>query len=272
VTTVRIDVPDVSWEQWIMLRSDAHHDSVWCRRDIELAQLGRAGERRTWIIDAGDLFDGMQGRYDPRRSYEDVRPEDVGVDYYDRIVDHAAADYMPYRDNWLLFGQGNHETAVLRHTNHSLTTALHRALGAGHIGGYGGWVRFAFTVHGTKRSSLRLKYHHGAGGGGPVTRGVIQTNRQAVYLPDADIVLNGHTHDAWVLSIARERLNDAGRVTRDLVRFVRTPGYKDEYGSEFSVEHWMPPKPLGCVWLRMFVEDSMRGRIGVDVIEDITGG
>jgi hypothetical protein len=114
---------------------------------------------------------------------------------------------------------------------------------------------------------VRIKYHHGAGGGGPVTRGTIQTNRQAVYLPDAEICVNGHTHDSWILPIARERLSERGKVSRDLIWFVRTPGYKDEYadGSKgYHVERWAPPKPLGACWVRLFYRD---GGIGIDAVQ-----
>lgn len=273
VLIVRVPGVTASWEQWLLLRSDAHHDSPRCDRTLERKHLDKALVRGALILDFGDCLDAMQGRFDPRRNYDDVRPEDAGIDYYDRIVDHAAEDYRPYRDNWLLWGQGNHETSVLAHTNHDLTTALRRAVGAGYKGGYGGWVKFMFEINGTKRTSLNLKYHHGAGGGGPVTRGVIQTNRQAVYLPDADIVVNGHTHDSWIVSVARERLNIQGRVIRDIVRFIRLPGYKDDYGDGsggFHIERWGPPKPLGCCWIRLFCEDAQRSRIGIEAYEDIS--
>ena len=128
-----------------------------------------------------------------------------------------------------------------------------------------------FHIHKTVRKSRKLKYHHGSGGGGPVTKGVIQTNRQAVYLPDADIVVNGHTHDAWYVPIARERLSDKGVVYRDLLHFVRTPGYKDEYGDGsggYAIETWKPPKPLGAVWLRFFLASG--GDIDIEVIPAVT--
>jgi hypothetical protein len=251
------------FEQWVLLTADRHHDNPFCNRAFEKRHLDEALERKALILDFGDLFCAMQGKYDPRSSMDDIRPEDVGQDYLDRIVSHAARDYAPYAPNWLLMGWGNHETNIRKRHGTDLTSNLAHRMnvdhhGNVHIGGYGGWVRFMFTIQKTRRQSINLKYHHGAGGGGPVTRGVIQTNRQAVYLPDADIAVNGHTHDLWYMPIARERLSAQGKQYQDLLHFVRVPGYKDEYadGTQgFHIERWGAPKPIGAAWLRLFYED-----------------
>jgi len=143
--------------------------------------------------------------------------------------------------------------------------------------GSASWWYWEATIAG---HNLALAHHPGTnstrpwtqGGGGPVTRGVIQTNRQAVYLPDADIVVNGHTHDGWYVPIARERLTNMGRITRDIVHFVRTPGYKDEYNdgsSGYHIEKWGPPKPLGAAWLRFWF-DAATSRIEIEVISVVT--
>lgn len=246
------------WEQWFLLSSDRHHDNICCDRDLEKRHLEEVKERDALILDFGDLFCAMQGKYDPRASMDDIRPEDVGGDYLDRIVLHAAQDYGPYAANWLLLGKGNHESDIRYRNGVDLTSNLAHRLNieyGGHVyvGGYGGWVRFLFQSPDNRvRSALNLKYHHGSGGGGPVTRGVIQTARQAVYLPDADVVVNGHTHDSWLVPIARERLSAKGRVGRDVVYFVRVSGYKNEYGDGsggYHVERWGPPKPIGAMWM-----------------------
>lgn len=268
------------WEQWILLSSDRHHDSKWTDRDEEIKHLEQVKQRNAYIIDAGDMYDVMQGKFDPRRSYKDLRPEYTVENYLDEIVADAAKFYGPYADRFLVIGRGNHEQAVLKNNGVDLiSNTVHRLNGdyKGRIqaGFYGGWVLFRFTIHDTQRMSKRLKYFHGAGGGGPVTRGVIQTNRQAVYLPDADIVLNGHTHDAWYVPIARERMNDAGTIYQDLQHYVRTTSYKDEYqdgGDGWHVETWKPPKPIGAAWLRFYydpieTEKRKRAHIGIEVIQ-----
>lgn len=266
VIDIHFDRVGEGWRQTFMLRGDAHYDNVHCRQDIELRDLERAKELNAGIIDVGDLFCAMQGRGDPRSDYDSLRPEHKRSDYINALVEVAAKRYRPYAPLWWLLGKGNHETAVLKNKNVDLTSMLaydlNKAVDDAHesavqVGGYGGWVRFHFLMRKTVKQTVDLKYFHGAGGGGPVTRGVIDTNRQAVYLPDADIVVNGHVHDNYVLPVTRERFGTQGNITHDYLWFIRTPTYKDEYGDGsggFHIERGRPPKPVGCVFGEFFYE------------------
>lgn len=275
---VVVTFPDVNkdWEQWVLLRSDAHHDNVDCNRAMERKHLDKAVERNALIVDAGDVFCAMQGKFDPRSSKEDCRPEDQVDAYLDSIVRHAEEDYAPYIKNWLVIGQGNHETNVLKRHGVDLISNLVHGLnvkGANCFKGfYGGYVRFMFKIHKTGSICKNLKYFHGKGGSAPVTKGVIDTARQAEHLPDAHIVLNGHNHNEYILSTARERMTKRSGVGRDLIQFVRTPGYKDEYGDGargYGVELGGGPKPLGCAWMRFFLRDAHTKEIGVELTSDV---
>lgn len=274
VLTVRFGEVAQGWEQYLLLSSDRHHDSVRCDRALEKKHLDKALERKALILDGGDLFDAMQGKFDPRRSYSGLRPEYKVDTYLDEIVADAAKFFGPYAKNIVLLGRGNHDQGIVKNNGVDLISNLAHQLNTtygGNVaaGGYGGWVRFMFTIQKTRRISVNLKYFHGAGGGGPVTRGVIQTNRQAVYLPDADIVMNGHTHDAWVVPISRERISQQGKIFQDKSWYIRTPTYADDYGDGaggWHVERWGAPKPKGCVWVRLFYDD---GAIGIEPVLDV---
>ncbi len=271
--TIREDAPS-GWEQYVLLMSDNHHDSPLCDRKLEEKHLKEAQAKGAWILQAGDLFDAMQGRKDPRSSYDNLDPALKGDDYLDRLVRFNGEFLAPYADNILMIGRGNHETSALKHYGVDLTSNLVYRMRSEYksqvvAGGYGGWVRFLFTMDKTKRASLNLKYFHGAGGGAPVTRGIIATNRQAVYLPDADIVWNGHNHEGYVTMIQRERISNAGKQYQDVQWHVRTPGYLNSYrdgSGGWAVEQGMAPTPLGCVWLRLFREGD---RIRVNAIQDV---
>jgi predicted phosphodiesterase len=274
VQTIYFDDVKSGWEQWVLLISDQHHDAIDCNRKLEKEHLELALERDALIVSAGDTFDMMQGKYDPRKSYAGMRPEYLmemisrgNEAYFDIITKDAIEFYKPYARLFAVIGRGNHDTSIEQHNGVSpvsnLVYGLNDTMQGTHriqAGGYGGWVKFNFSSNGGKsnRSSMRLKYFHGNGGDAPVTRGMIQTARQAVFLPDADVVLNGHNHQSYLTSIARERLNDAGKIRFDVVDYVRTPGYSQGYGdgnSGFSAEK-LSPKPIGCVWMRLFCNDG----------------
>ena len=256
VCTVRCEVK-AGWEQWFLLRSDVHHDNPECDQKLERRHLEEAKSRHAGIIDAGDLFCAMQGKFDKRADKSKLREEHQSGDYFDALVRTAAEFYLPFAKNFVVIGRGNHETAVIKRHETDLTGRLVERINTNagtelQAGGYGGWVRFLLT-RGRHRCSRLLHYYHGTGGGGPVTRGVIQTNRLAVMHPDPQIVLTGHTHDQWIVPIARQRLSDAGVPYHDEQIHVRTPGYKDGWGDGyggFEVEKMLGPKPKGAAWLR----------------------
>lgn len=255
VVTVRMDGKCGS--RWrFLLRSDAHHDNPKCDWKLEKKHLDEAKATGAGIIDAGDLFCAMQGKWDKRADKSAIRPEHNKTDYLDALVKTAADFYAPYSANIIVLGEGNHESAIRKRHETDLTGRLAERINerTGSFiqrGGYGGWVRFMFA-RSKWRTSRILHYFHGTGGGGPVTRGVIQTNRLAVFNPDADIVLTGHTHDQWIVPIARQRLSDAGVPYHDEQIHVRTPGYKDSWSDGYGgweVERMLAPKPKGAAWL-----------------------
>lgn len=256
VLTVNIEVGANQPDQWFLFRSDAHHDNLHCDHAMEKRHLDLALERGAGILDFGDLFCAMQGKWDKRADQDQMRSELTGNKYLDRLVEYNSNFYAPYAKNWILLSPGNHETSITRHHQTDLTERLRErmvASGAKHVhtGSYAGWVRFQFC---RGRRSVRkvLRYTHGYGGGGPVTRDVIQSARQAVYLGGADIVVSGHTHDAWEMPIMRERLDHVGQPKLEEMVFLKIPGYKDEFsaGGGWAVERGMPPKPKGAFWVR----------------------
>ena len=254
----------VGWERWLLLRSDAHHDHTECRWDVEKRHLDEAIQRDAGILDAGDLFCAMQGKWDPRSDRSALRQEYQAGQYLDTLVNEAVRFYGPYARNWVNMSPGNHETAIRKRHETCLTERLVTRLNSEHGGAiekmpYSCWVQFRVCIAGTTKSwTINLYQFHGSGGGGPVTRGVIGTNRRAVYLADADVVWTGHTHDMWLVPIVRERLTQQGTPTRATQYHITTPGYKDEFspGDGWHIETGKPPKPIGAMWMRVFFSVS----------------
>lgn len=262
VTTVRMEGIAQGWSQWFLLRSDAHHDNLHANHVLEKRHLDQALEREAGILDFGDLHCAMQGKHDKRSDQNQLRPELRGSDYYDLLTSYNSSFLLPYAKQWVHCSPGNHETAVVEHCGTDLTVRLARELRqAGSpvkVGSYQGWIRFSFVWNKTKRKTVNLHYTHGYGSGGPVTKDLIQANRQLVFLGDVDILVSGHTHDSWEMTQARETLDHNGIPQIHHVTCLKLGTYKDEFspGRGWSVGKGHGPKPLGAYFLRFYLEDD----------------
>jgi hypothetical protein len=254
---------------WFLLRSDAHHDAVGADRELEEKHLREALDRKAYILDIGDLFDCMQGRYDKRSDRSALREEYQHGPYLDRLVDVAAERYRPFLERWVLLSPGNHETSVAKHNDTNLTERLYARLKPHapllQMGTYQGFVRIRPKTSSGRIGNLTVAYHHGFGGSAPVTRGTIQTNRMAIAYPDADLVWSGHTHTEFYLSIARLRLNASDSVERDEQIHIRSPGYKEDLkkGEGWAVEKGFMPQSLGAWWMKLWIEKTAKGSHGI---------
>jgi hypothetical protein len=254
VLVVDMDI-SLGWEQWFLLSSDRHRDNQFCAVDLETKHLKLARAREAKILDFGDMFCAMQGKWDPRSDNKQL-PECLrGNDYLNLLIDHHVDAYEDYKDEFIFASHGNHETGILKKHGFDLTKELCKRMGW-YSGAYAGWIKFIFRYAGRSWSRVAY-YNHGYGGGGPVTKGVIQTNRMTAYA-EADIIISGHTHDQWVVPLTRAVLNRANVPELRTQFHVKCGGYKEEFlsGEGYHNEGGRPPKPLGAVWLKFSVEES----------------
>ncbi len=263
-------IKNKDWEFWCLLSGDRHWDNPHSNHKLQIKHLDQALERKAVILDGGDSLCLMQGKYDRRASKSDVRPEHQVDNYLDAVISTAADFFLPYAHNFVMFATGNHEAAIIKnHETHPIdrmVSQMNIKSGSNiHNGGYSGWVFFRFDVenrdgklNGSTRT-VKLHYDHGFGGGGPVTHDAIQHQRRAVYLPDADIIVTHHTHDAWTKEFSRARVTERGSTYQDIQYHIKCPGYKEEYHDGYAGWHvttGKPPKPIGAYWLRFFYERS----------------
>lgn len=266
IHTVELHGDSVNNEWTFCLASDIHWDSPHCERDEWDSVLRKAATNRWGVMVFGDALDLMEGRYDPRRSRRGVRPEFDHAEYLDAVVD-GFADW--HRDrcpdgNMFLLTRGNHEESVRKNNDTDVLQRVASRMGYGggakvHVGGYGGWVRFRLTLN-SSHYSLTMRYHHGAGGAPLMSGGVLMTRRHAAVQPDADVVVMGHVHKRWVMSIARERLEafkNGARVVTDTQWHCCLGAFKNDYGD--GAEGWavskdMPPNDVGCVIMKLYLE------------------
>lgn len=261
--TVRHDDVVAGWEQWYLLRGDAHADNPHCDRQLMIHHMNQARERNAGIIDVGDLFCLMGGKYDPRSDKTGVRPEYQVSDYLGAVEDDMVRIHEPYADLFVQVSDGNHNTSVLRRHEYDILGRFCRRLGI-ERGRYAGWVFFRFSGTKGNRTTRKLYYHHGVGNGGIVTKGTLNPLRIASYTPDADIVLGAHIHEQWLFPIERQRITDSGRTFFDKQYHCQLPTYKQEYNySGYHTEKGGPPKPLGAWWLKFYYNPRKAANVGV---------
>lgn len=261
-----------SFEQCFLLSADRHWDHPHSDHALQKKHLDQARRRGAGILDFGDLFCAMQGKGDRRGSKLDVRSKHQKRNYFDAIVDDAAEFFVPYANNFVVIGTGNHESKILEQHETCLVSRLVeklRAKGSNvYAGGYSGWVIFQFHDDiGRRTIHKRLWYFHGSGGGGPVTKGVNKCVYRAAYLPDADILVSGHIHESWCVEQSRQRCAVNGKLSLETQTHVQLPTYKEEYSSGaggWHVESGKPPKPTGAAWLT-FRKPAGSGHIEFDV-------
>jgi predicted phosphodiesterase len=252
-TVVQVSYPSPpDLRQPFLLLSDIHWDNPHCDRVLLKKHLDFAKSCGAGVFVFGDLFCAMQGKYDPRGSKTGIRPEHNVANYLDAIVEDCAAFWQPYAENLVMVTPGNHETSILKRVETDIVARFAALVGC-QVGAYSGWVLLRSERSPGKTMSTAMAYHHGYGGGGPVTKDVIQASRKAVYLPDADVVVSGHTHDRNIFPIQRIHLNrKTGNTWLQEQLHLKLGTYKDEYsaGEGWAVERGMPPKSLGGVMLK----------------------
>ena len=246
--------------QEFLLVSDLHWDNPHCDRGLLKNHLDEAVKRNAAIILNGDTYCCMGGKYDRRADKSLIRPEHNTDRYFDAIVDTSVEWFAPYAKNILLIGYGNHETAIIKHGETDLlqrfASTLNYATGSAvQVGGYGGTIDIR-VLHDTIRGvNFVVHYYHGSGGGGPVTKGVIQDQRILAGTEGYDLTWMGHVHELYY---HQNMIHRYDRSTKTLIQKpihqLRTATYKEEWDGGymgFHTERGRGPKPLGGYWLKL---------------------
>jgi hypothetical protein len=258
-----VHVIDCESEAEFLLISDLHWDNPHCDRELLKNHLDEAVRRNAGIIINGDAYCVMQGRADGRRNKGDIRPEHNTPYYFDAIVDTSVEWFAPYAKNILLIGYGNHETSIIKFNEIDLlqrfTSVINRECGSHiQVGGYTGVIEFRLGFGSEelrKHLSFVTHYAHGFGGGGVVTKGVLQDSRLMMAMEGYDCTWMGHVHELYHHINRVHRYDRTTKVIsqRDIHQ-IRTATYKEEWDGGlggFHVEKGRPPKPLGGYWMKL---------------------
>ena len=251
----------------IAMLSDLHWDNPKCDRVMLKKHLDYCLEEQIPVMVNGDFFCLMQGKGDKRANKSDIRPEHNNAKYLDSIVETAVDWFMPYASIIRLIGYGNHETAIIKWQETDIlqrfVDLLNIKSGANiQVGGYGGWL-IVRNMIGTVSTSTKIKYFHGSGGGGVVTKGAINLTRALELYEGFDVFTMGHIHENSCRNDVRDTVDhQAGNGythKQKQLHLMLTGTYKEEYGEGsygWHVERGAPIKPIGGRILTIKVERS----------------
>jgi hypothetical protein len=245
----------------IAMLSDIHWDNPKCDWQLLKKDLDYCVKESIPIMINGDWACLMQGRGDNRRNKSDIRPEHNNANYLDSIVETAVEWWSPYAHLLTVIGYGNHETAIIKFQETDILKRFVKLLNLKNntnvkTGGYGGWLIITNTVRKkpTGKNDTRntkIKYFHGSGGGGVVTKGALNLTRALEMYEDFDVFTMGHIHENAARNDVRDIIvqgaNNYRHVQKQL-HLMLTGTYKEEYGAGskgWHVERGAPIKPTG---------------------------
>ncbi|MCF8255030.1 MAG: hypothetical protein K9J84_10685 [Bacteroidia bacterium] len=241
----------------IAMLSDIHWDNPKCDWDYLKRHLDYCVKENLPIMINGDFFCLMQGRGDKRSSKSDIRPEHNNSKYLDSIVETAVEWWSPYAHLLTVIGYGNHETAIIKWQETDILQRFVDLLNykngtSVQTGGYGGWLNIVQEIDSTSELTTRIKYFHGSGGGGVVTKGAINLTRALEMCENFDVFTMGHIHENAARNDVRETMifnsKTGYKIQHKDLHLMITGAYKEEYedGSKgWHVERGAPAKPIG---------------------------
>jgi hypothetical protein len=247
-------------DRYFLLISDVHLDSVHCDRVKLKEHLDLALERNAPVFIFGDLLDLMQGKYDPRSNKADLNPKYNTARYIDEVIKDVVEFLTPYKSILAFYSPGNHETSVEKRIEYGIVDKICYQLEMSQ-GNYSGYIycRFFAYLEGSTKVPLIIGYHHGYGQGGVVTRDSISTNRKAVYQPDCNILISGHTHDRWVIPITRNRISRYGE-SIDQQWHIKTGTYQNapiDFNG-YAIEKGLAPKSGAGIWMKYTIGSDLK--------------
>jgi hypothetical protein len=210
----------------------------------------------------------MQGKWDKRADQNQLRGEHRGNNYLDKLVDTAEKWYTPYAKNIALITDGNHEGSIMQRHQTDILERLSDRLKVLH-GPFWGFVIFNFKkLKDRGATSKVLHFHHGYGGGGEVTRGMIDNSRTRGQYR-ADIYVSGHIHRRNSdENIITEVVPQKRTIRQKRELFLRASTYKNETGG-WHAETGKAGRPLGGWWLNFkFSCPHNSGHLVVDFSEE----
>ncbi len=248
-------------ELTLLFISDLHLGSSGINEARIKGELDEAVERGARILIGGDILDAIWIS-DPRYLKTGLHPVAISrQDEINAVLEFWVGFMGKYAQNIDFIGMGNHESALLEKRGLDLNRLLATSIGLDPervCGGY--WCVISYRIKPKTTNytrELSIFYHHGSGGGAPITRGMIEVSRTKMFVEGADIIWHGHTHDRWVAPYSVLRLENGGYPKFSEVIVIRTGGYRYWGSNPWENRRGHSPKAHGGVFLKaVYVGDT----------------
>jgi predicted phosphodiesterase len=251
----------------LLFLGDLHLDNSKTNRAAVKTLLDEAVARDALVVLLGDVFDVMQG-YGDRRANLSALKKDYAESgsYLGAVLDDVTKFLTPYARNIWVMLQGNHESSVARFAGIRIEQLLAANLTlAGGTPVTPGYQTYA-VVKLSHSSDNRVRdvpfwISHGYGGGGEVTKGVIQAQRRAVTYPDARFVISGHVHSSYYVAHEQWRLDRYYRPFAAEQEHYVVGTFKDEFsaGTGYHVEKGRGPRLPSGWWAKFNRKKDSKG-------------
>lgn len=243
-----VEIPGFPAEVKLLLQSDVHIMSPNMDEKALRAEVARAKRDNAIILINGDLFDLILPS-DSKR-YTPSAVGSIRDDLINEALDRAVDVYKPVANQIAMVGMGNHEDSALKHHSVDLVKLFVERINAlggdAKYGGYAGWIILKPRRERTL-TTYKIRYHHGAGGSSPVTRGTIDFSRMMANISGADMLWIGHKHYQKHERYMQEYVSTQGTVYARVTEAIMTGGYITQLEGpvNYSLKKNMAHLPVG---------------------------
>ena len=224
---------------------DLHYGNRYC--DIHAFRKFMAdSDENTYFFGGGDLMDSIVIG-DPR--YQKSVDDTEGDAIIDGQVDGLYRELEPYKDRIIGLGRGNHESVIIKRCGTDPMARLCEKLGVGYLG-FSGMIILKFSENGNRGRTVKIRWHHGWGGGSRTQGADLTKYSKDVTHWQADIYLYGHTHRKQAdrvprLGIAGQKLISKSKIVGICGTYLKT--YTTTADSTYSEEKGYPPVEIGGI-------------------------
>jgi hypothetical protein len=216
------------------------------------------------MVFMGDLFDGINSRYDPRKGNGPTKDADKKTAYFYRIVETVFDILKPYAHLIKVLIKGNHCLKIEKHNEvdllHMLADKIEIETGERpQVLGWSGFMRVNMDKgkqgDGIVSANVMLKHGESLG---VVTRGNLSPNRLNDKYEGFDLFVFAHGHQCSFNASGRTWIDHNGNKRTKKLYYCQAPSFKKSWEDNDGVGFW-EEKNLGPRAIGAWVVEFSRG-------------